>query len=1247
MRVLHVSLLRSSFDLTGTACFGLCRRLAEIRGVAVTHAAIASPATFKTLLARRRMLRVGGSYMQADAMVNVLPVPLPDLPEPEAAECPRFLRSVDRQLTSFLPEWRPDVVHVWGTGQKWQRLALRLAGERGSATALTYDSPSATDGRRRALVRLTADMADAVLATSDRAASELAPGKPGWKGPLLDGDFWSPSRIMSSDLHFWNKVLALGQGGDLLITCVIERPQRAFLDYVFTSVRQVTHAAGNRGIRLVVINDSRANSERERAQLDHCATAAGIRELLTIMGTQPKALIRSLYQMSHAVVLGPSCTSARWSVLEALRLGCVPFAPAGTALAEPVRHGSNGFIYEPGRAMDLTGPLLDSIRSPQLRTRVVAQGKKDTDWLTGTNQAEDCLRIYRDIAGPGAQTPGVGKSGTRVNPKGDRDWVRNTVLALDLDLTILRPSPGCEPRPTPFPLQSTGNVHLTCDIGPAYVVRSGLDALERILRLPWKARLVCSMADQDKVNEVTRAVTIGTRKLADWMDASVGNEILDAFAAARGIDLGYRSERCLNNPHGRTVKCKPSGFFQLKQLRALGNALSAGDRDTALRIAARGALRKCRALVIDDSPYLEPASPDVICYRVPPFLDIEDYELICRKTDLNTPLVFNFLDHLWRASSFPFHFLAHLLERRPRWKQFSQRLNTEFEITEAVRHAGTFRQFRWMRTCASGAVSYARYLRTRRAADAGLDLARYREHAKIYRTLAQDYIEDDVWRGWSVLLLGRDMDYAYQVFADMYPQRVAARKVAILPLSRASMQRILDEDLVRIVCDYLPDLDGPSNRGLRIYDVGFHGQVPSHIAGAMGRFAWTFAKAVEVALLNACSCPGKPTTKCVGEALRFNSRQGPFTISRNFGISIERCPHRTGPLEQVTRQATGAVFQFSRQVALETARALELRSFMNAQALHVRDRLPRELDPVSRVVHQAFHTLQSTASQVMRQLRRTAEKLFLLSQLPETNKVRLAVFPFFGADLLTPLVCFSRLDRIILLDCFQASLDWHDCDFATDSTYLAQLTIALGTDFAHPAARLARIRDVWYQRPASMEEAHGRALVSVPSLLSLARLLPGVERQAGGIKVRDASGGSKLSWSMAFEDGRNVDFEYLRCTGDLGNPALRATVRRELQSAQSALILRGLPVLPAAAAVCLREWSQVAGAILYDNTAPHAWMRDGTPGIAGRPNAAHSRSQPAIANVSSVRDPSGEGYKLYLQTFFQNGHSARIRNNGP
>lgn len=768
-----------------------------------------------------------------------------------------------------------------------------------------------------------------------------------------------------------------------------------------------------------------------------------------------------------------------------------------------------------------------------------------------------------------------------ISPK----WIRDTILAVDLDLTLIRPAPVFELRPSPFPLPPAAELHLKSDFGQRYWVRLGLDVLERIFQYPWKLKIVWSMSTQDKVDEATRLIKIGSKSLAEWTDACVGNELLNAFAEARGSSLQFHREKTLSNPGGRPVRAKPSQFLQLRDLQSLGRTLRQGDRASALGIATNGEIQRCRGLVIDDQPYLQPSQPAIVCYQIFPFLEIEDIQEICPWTQQQAPLLFNFLDHLWRATSLPLHFLAHLLDQRPGWPEFRRRLNTERQISEGLRHTDSIQQFRWVRTGSATAQIYRDYLRTRRPLEKELDRERYRQQAIVYRTLAEDYIVKDVLAGWDVLLLGRDMDYAFDFIRYLHPGLVEQRKVALLPLSRIALLHIEDACLLELLCEALPGLQASTSLGLVIYDVGFHGRIPARISQAMKRHAWTLSKRVESRLLNCCSCPKGENANCMGELIRFVDWRGDFSMSRDFGISIERCPHRSGPLQEVAKGSERFDFRFSRHKTSEKRRAVQLEEFIKHEALEETGRLRNRPDPVKSVAHQALQHFARTAPQKLSLLRRNASALYGLSNLPQTEAVRVAVYPFSGTDLLTPFLCFPNLTRLILIDEIPAGPEFGESPTRATALYLADLIAAFQANFIQSPGELNRIRKSWSFHLASIDESHALALVSTLSLMSLARLLPEVECRVGRLNP-EMSSPAGLSWVVGFSNGRCCSVEYVTGSAGVWGQELCEQLRQCLNGSPFALILKGATELLAAQAIeTLESWLRNASLLLLDDQA--------------------------------------------------------------
>lgn len=765
----------------------------------------------------------------------------------------------------------------------------------------------------------------------------------------------------------------------------------------------------------------------------------------------------------------------------------------------------------------------------------------------------------------------------------DTKWIRDTVLAVDLDLTLIRPAPVFELRPSPFPLSPAAELHLKSDFGQRYWVRMGLEVLERIFQYPWKLKIVWSMSTQDKVDEVTRLVKIGPKSLEGWTDACVGSELLNAFAEARGLSLKFHREKTLSNPEGRPVRAKPSQFLQLRDLESLGRTLRQGDRTSALGIAANGELQRCRGLVIDDQPYLQPPQPAIVCYQIFPFLDIEDIQGICSWTEQQAPLLFNFLDHLWRATSLPLHFLAHLLDRRPGWPEFRRRLNTERQISDGLRQTSSIQQFRWVRTGSATSQYYREYLRTRRSLEKELDRERYRQQAMVYRTLAEDYIVNDVRAGWDVLFLGRDMDYAFDFIRYLHPGLVEQRKVALLPLSRIALLHIEDTCLLELLCESLPGLQTSTSVGLLIYDVGYHGRIPARISQAMKRHAWTLTKRVESRLLNCCSCPAGRHANCMGEPVRFVDWRGDFSMSRNFGISIERCPHRTGPLQEVAKASERFDFRFSPQKASESRRAVQLEELIKREALEETRRLRNRPDPVKSVAHRALQHLARTAPQKLRLLRRDASVLYGLSNLRQCEAVSVVVYPLSGMDLLTPFLCFPNLTRLILIDEIPASPEFGESATSATALYLADLIAAIQANLIQSPAELSKVRKNWSSHLASIDESHALALVSTLTLMSLARLLPEAESRVGRLNPEMSSPAS-LSWAVGFSNGRCCSVEYVTRSTEVQDQELCEQLRQCLNGSSFALILKGATEFLSAQSIeSLEAWSRNASLLLLDD----------------------------------------------------------------
>jgi len=263
------------------------------------------------------------------------------------------------------------------------------------------------------------------------------------------------------------------------------------------------------------------------------------------------------------------------------------------------------------------------------------------------------------------------------------NWIPQTVLALDLDRTLIRPAPTPEIQPTLFPLMHDREFRLRSRSGKKYISRD-LDALNTILGLPWRAKLLFSMSMQDKVDEVAQRLTIGDRPLLERMDACVGAELLNEFADDRQVPRRSYTDISLSNPTGRRVVAKPLDFIFLENVSALGAALRNGERSRARDLVRNARIRRRYGLVIDDQPHFEPRLDTAFCYQVIPFEPIEHFSALVAHIQRDPSLRFQVLDHLWRTISRPFGFLAVLLQKSLSWQEFTELAGLDYRLAETL-----------------------------------------------------------------------------------------------------------------------------------------------------------------------------------------------------------------------------------------------------------------------------------------------------------------------------------------------------------------------------------------------------------------------------------------------------------------------------------------------------------------------------------------------------------------------------------
>jgi hypothetical protein len=627
----------------------------------------------------------------------------------------------------------------------------------------------------------------------------------------------------------------------------------------------------------------------------------------------------------------PSCTP-----LDAIAMGC-PVVVAADGFSGSLAVGTYGFVYAADSNGMLATTVLEAMHSAGVRDRSRRQARETAATYSFASLAEDHLEIYGRLL---KKTPTINRS---VHPIGYVDgggpmttadpvaanWISRTTLALDLDGTLVTPWHGGG-RPTAFPLQSSDRITLDCENGKAYLVRAGLAQLASILDLPWHSRIVWSTASQDKVDEASRKVVVGGATLAERTEACVGAELLHLFAANRRITLPAYSSQSVANLRGRNVVAKPSQFLFVNTLLEIGSALRSGKRALAFEIAATSSLREGYGLMIDDNPFFAPDLSSVYCHRVLPFTAPEKFRALFSQLDMPSVRQFELLDHAWRTSSSPFGYLRRVLTHLSDWTAVTRELNVEMQLLEMSLGTNSLRDFFWLRDRSLANATYGRYRGSGGRKRTNAERSRIREHVKLYRLFTTQIVLEDLRRNWSVLMLGRDMDYAFEFLKTLHPETVESGKVALLPLSRLSIKTSTPQVIAKLILDSLPGLRTRSANGLKIYDTGFHGHVPQFIKNSLNPHL--SGKEIRAHFFNACGCDKSALGCCTGSQLVFRDARGRFSVDRTLGLSIERCPHTTGTLRRVIVDAGRFVFEHAAVSDKERERAESLLAFVRKLA---------------------------------------------------------------------------------------------------------------------------------------------------------------------------------------------------------------------------------------------------------------------------------------------------------------------------
>lgn len=928
-------------DVVASYCAVLNRELAKRDWISAGQVALLGFNDFALRRAQPRPpLPLGAGWVQPNLRTNVFPILFQQsAPRAPDLDSDAAVRVFGRSFAGVLSAWRPQIVHVHGPASAVHREAVVLARRSGSRVVFTQHAsperrPGGDDGRS-----LRDDIDTLCIPWPAPAGAPDGPAVV--LSPSVDLSFWQPA-LVQEERSFW-RASAAGAGNRPCLVVgflpPLDDPRGSLtMRGMIASLYRLRLQGMTTAVLLVISRrPGRAHPGWPDAWLPDSLPAGCAVE---VVAAPTRRLIRSLLAASDAAVFPSRLPVGTCTPLDAMAMGC-PVIVADDGFGRALVGGATGVAYPPERASDLATAIVDMLQAPGGRDRIRHAARETAAVHSFAALAEEYLEIYGQLTQKGTSTAGPRPASDRraraypasSEPHSAAGWIRRATLALDLDGTLITPCHAWR-RPTAFPLLRSARVTLDCEEGKTYFVRAGLKQLGAILDLPWRSRLVWSTAPQDKVDEIGRKVVVAGVPLGERMDACVGSELLREFAASRGLTLPSSSARSVTNWRGRRVVAKPSQFLFLDDLTRIGEALRSGNRRLATEIATRSSLHRGYGLMIDDQPYFTPELSCVSCYRVIPFTSIEKSRNLLSDPGMPSVHQFEFLDHIWRAGASPFGYLHHVLAQAPDFPRVTIELDVEAQLIEASRHTNNLRQFSWVKERAYASTSYHRYAASRPRKRAIAERSRIREHVKIYRMLTRQIVLKDLKRNWLVLMLGRDMDYAFEFFKTLCPYAVTSGQVALLPLSRRAIEASSPQVVLQLILDRLPALRVQGVVGVKIYDIGFHGHIPRFIRNALA--STLPGKQVRAQLLNACRCNKSALGSCFGRQCVFRDARGKFRVDRTLGLSIERCPHTQGTLERVTVEAGQFVFEHSAVTKRERERANTLLALVRELASRCR-----------------------------------------------------------------------------------------------------------------------------------------------------------------------------------------------------------------------------------------------------------------------------------------------------------------------
>lgn len=286
-------------------------------------------------------------------------------------------------LRRSIGDFRPEVVHVWGTSLLWPGLHLRSWA--GGRLVVSGWPPARKRSHRLGwLDRWTLRSAPyQVVATGPGEAEHCCQlGMPGKKIVLI-APAVGPALEPSAKVMNWRAGLGLPSEARLLVCVGPLQMTKGYRDAIW-AFDMLKYLYPN--LRLLMIGDG-----PDRARLEEFARALHARDEIIFTGRWPQ--VGELMQAAEMVWV-PGRVGGLNVALEAMAAGRPVVAARQPALAEVIRDGETGFLFPPGDKAALARQTRALLEAPDRRRQIGDAGRQRAAAFSVTEMVRRHLQLY-------------------------------------------------------------------------------------------------------------------------------------------------------------------------------------------------------------------------------------------------------------------------------------------------------------------------------------------------------------------------------------------------------------------------------------------------------------------------------------------------------------------------------------------------------------------------------------------------------------------------------------------------------------------------------------------------------------------------------------------------------------------------------------------------------------------------------------------------------------------------------------